>query len=57
MDAARAAYVMQADDEGVVEMTCVKLTMGRRPEVSQWKFVEYELANGKVRGGSEAPRS
>ena len=47
MDAARAAYVMQADDDGVVEMTCVKLTMGRRPEVSQWKFVEYELANGE----------
>jgi hypothetical protein len=47
MDAARAAYVMQANDDGVVEMTCVKLTMGRRQEASQWKFVEYELANGE----------
>lgn len=47
MDASRAAYVMQADAAGTVELTCVKLTMGRRPEPSQWTFVEFELANGE----------
>lgn len=46
-DAARAAYVMQADDDGTVELTCVKLTMGRRLEPSKWQFVEHELANGE----------
>ena len=49
-DAARAAYVMQAGDDGTVDLTCVKLTMGRRPEPSKWQFVEFELANGEYAG-------